>query len=118
MQEVSAVCSSPLPWLAGAQVARMTGQSWTNLVPDGSHVSRIMDRGLLAFQQHDFFNYGSMGFQGVEIRPMVERPAVHWDVYAVMKLDPWVVDVCSRNHQVSGVNLLQERFGKELVLLV
>lgn len=54
-----------------------------------------MNRGILAFQQHDFFNYGSMDFHGLDISDLDSGPVKGrgsnstslWDNYEVMKLD-------------------------------
>jgi len=54
-----------------------------------------MNRGILAFQQHDFFNYGSMDFHDLEISDFDSKgvqvsrgvSTSLWDHYEVMKLD-------------------------------
>ena len=52
-----------------------------------------MNRGILAFQQHDFFNYGSMDFHGLDISDLDSFVSKRgsttslWDNYEVMKLD-------------------------------
>lgn len=47
----------------------------------------FMDRGSLAFKQQDFFNYGSIDFQGLDILPADAERQVAWDEYPVVTLD-------------------------------
>lgn len=50
----------------------------------------FMSRDHLAFSMSDFFNFGSMGYSGLQIHNItedVERPSSQWDEYAVTLLD-------------------------------
>ena len=74
-----------------------TGWHSVNCMPE-PHLSATAEfSGLLAFQQHDFFNYGSMDFHGLDIWPSESSSDTRgWDEYVVMKLDSWspVVTEC------------------------
>lgn len=50
----------------------------------------FMNRKSLAFEMHDFFNFGSMNYNSLRVYNTtddVERPSTDWDEYQVMPLD-------------------------------